>query len=85
MDFIDIVSKIGDGTSWITSKINLFASNLFKIELTIWQDKLITILLIGFLILLLLTLLKSIRRIVKWGIVAVFITLILSVLVSIFK
>lgn len=84
MGLTNFISGVGNGTSWITAKVNLFLANLFGVEITIWQDKLITILLIGLIVFVLLTILKSLRKVVKWILIIILIILGISVLISIF-
>lgn len=80
--------KIGNGISWVIESITDFTASAIGIELVPFQAKLIAIMLLAFFIYLCIAVInfgtELIKKILKWGLIVIFIVFILSVLVSIF-
>ncbi|MCX6748706.1 MAG: hypothetical protein NT076_03805 [Candidatus Pacearchaeota archaeon] len=77
------VPKIGDGISWVTQKISEGLSSAFGIDVTAFQSRLITLMVLAFIIYLVLSVLTISKKLIKWSLVILLIILTLSVLVSI--
>jgi cell division protein FtsW (lipid II flippase) len=79
---------VGDGISYVVESITDFTSSAIGIELGDFQAKLISIMLLAFFVYLCIAVInfgtQLIKKILKWGLIVIFILFILSVLVSIF-
>ncbi len=81
---LKIFPKIGDGTSWVTEKITIWMAGLFNIEPSVFMAKLITIILLVFLVWVVIGILSKASKLLKWGLIILLIILALSVASSIF-
>lgn len=83
-----MLPKIGDGISWIVESVTDFTASAIGIELVPFQAKLISIMLLAFGVYLLIAVInfgtELIKKILKWGLIVIFILFILSVIISVF-
>lgn len=80
---LGFIPKIGDGLAWITEKTTTWIAGLFNITTTAFQSRLISLIIICFILYLLISILSITKKLLKWGLIILFITLALSVLASI--
>ncbi len=83
MEFLEVTSKVGDWTSLVVQKIINGLSKM-GVGITDIQSKIITALILGFGIYLIFTLVSKTRKLLKWGLIILFIILIISILTSMF-
>ena len=80
--------QVGDGISWLVEKVTDFTASAIGIEIIPFQAKVISLMLLVFLTYLLIAVInfgtELLKKILKWGLVVLFIFFVLSVLVSIF-
>ncbi len=83
MEILDITSKIGDSVSLVVQKIISWLST-FGVDISFNQSSGLTVLILGIGIYLVAVLVDKGRKILKWGLIALFAILIISILISIF-
>lgn len=80
---LNILKPIGNGVSWLTQKAILFISEL-GIKTTQVHAKIITILIFLVGCWIIISVLTIPKKLIKWGIFAIFVLLIISIIVSMF-
>lgn len=81
---IGFLPKIGDGIAWVTEKITGGLANLFNVSITAFQSRLISLMVVAFAIYLVVSVITISKKLIKWGLVALFVLLCLSIIASIF-
>lgn len=83
MGFLNFIPSIGEGISWITQKAIVQLST-WGLNLTVIQTKIFLIIVFGFLVYLLFSVITIAKKVLKWGLIALAIFLAISVAVSMF-
>jgi len=82
-EVLSIIPKIGDGLSFITEKLIKFVAE-YGLSVTPLQSKILLILVFGFGIYLLFSVITIAKKILKWGLIGLLIFLLISVTISMF-
>jgi len=83
MDILNFIPQIGEGVSWVTQKAIVQLST-WGLNLTALQTKIFLVIVFGFLVYLLFSVITIAKKVLKWGLIALVIFLAISVAVSIF-
>lgn len=78
-----IIPSIGDGLSWVTQKTIQFIAQ-YGVDLTALQSKILLLLIFGIIIYILFSVITIAKKVLKWGLISLFIFLAVSVAISMF-
>ena len=82
-EVLSFIPAVGDALSWATQKVIQFIAQ-YGVNLTVLQSKIILLLIFGLSIYILFSVITIAKKILKWGLLALFIFLAISVAISMF-